>query len=166
MKYTEKKPAKNVLQNSSAPGALYPGPTKSICPPKLKTVSFYLKSNIKKSIKKRNSQTLFFSWISLSIICTLLYIITPFIRSTSIITVPSSLRARVYTMESVIGLVNRIQKACTVLGDYGDDRSLHTLWESLPTIVVVGGQVSLSKFIHFVFLSLLFSCSSSFFFNK
>ncbi|KAK3016759.1 hypothetical protein RJ639_006432 [Escallonia herrerae] len=45
-------------------------------------------------------------------------------------------------MESVIGLVNRIQKACTVLGDYGDDRSLPTLWDSLPTIVVVGGQSS------------------------
>ncbi|KAL3497687.1 hypothetical protein ACH5RR_040419 [Cinchona calisaya] len=46
-------------------------------------------------------------------------------------------------MESVIGLVNRIQKACTVLGDYGDDnRSLPTLWNSLPTIVVLGGQSS------------------------
>lgn len=49
----EKKPAKNVLQNSSAPDALYPGPTKSICPPKLKTVSFYLKSNIKKHQLKK-----------------------------------------------------------------------------------------------------------------
>ncbi|GMQ04509.1 hypothetical protein CsSME_00049902 [Camellia sinensis var. sinensis] len=45
-------------------------------------------------------------------------------------------------MESVIGLVNRIQKACTVLGDYGADNALPTLWDSLPTIVVVGGQSS------------------------
>ncbi|THG17169.1 hypothetical protein TEA_005879 [Camellia sinensis var. sinensis] len=40
-------------------------------------------------------------------------------------------------MESVIGLVNRIQKACTVLGDYGADNALPTLWDSLPTIVAV-----------------------------
>ncbi|PSS11607.1 Dynamin-related protein like [Actinidia chinensis var. chinensis] len=45
-------------------------------------------------------------------------------------------------MESVIGLVNRIQRACTVLGDYGADNALPTLWDSLPTIVVVGGQSS------------------------
>ncbi|CAL5424727.1 unnamed protein product [Camellia sinensis] len=37
----------------------------------------------------------------------------------------------------VIGLVNRIQKACTVLGDYGADNALPTLWDSLPTIVAV-----------------------------
>ncbi|OIS99785.1 PREDICTED: dynamin-related protein 1E-like isoform X1 [Nicotiana attenuata] len=45
-------------------------------------------------------------------------------------------------MEGVIGLVNRIQRACTLLGDYGDDRSLPTLWDTLPTIVVLGGQSS------------------------
>ena len=45
------------------------------------------------------------------------------------------------TMESLIGLVNRIQRACTVLGDYGGDSALPTLWESLPSVVVVGGQV-------------------------
>ncbi|XP_059275771.1 phragmoplastin DRP1E-like [Lycium ferocissimum] len=47
-------------------------------------------------------------------------------------------------MEGVIGLVNRIQRACTLLGDYGngDDRSLPTLWDALPTIVVLGGQSS------------------------
>ncbi|XP_027083988.2 phragmoplastin DRP1E-like isoform X2 [Coffea arabica] len=45
-------------------------------------------------------------------------------------------------MESVIGLVNTLQKTCTLLGDYGDDRSLPTLWDSLPTIVVLGGQSS------------------------
>ncbi|CAH9086667.1 unnamed protein product [Cuscuta europaea] len=45
-------------------------------------------------------------------------------------------------MEGLIALVNRIQKACTVLGDYGDDRTLPTLWNALPTIVVLGGQSS------------------------
>ncbi|PKI46917.1 hypothetical protein CRG98_032728 [Punica granatum] len=47
-------------------------------------------------------------------------------------------------MESLIGLVNRIQRACTVLGDYGGDAaaSLPTLWEALPSVVVVGGQSS------------------------
>jgi hypothetical protein len=46
------------------------------------------------------------------------------------------------TMESLIGLVNRIQRACTVLGTYGGDESaLPTLWEALPSVVVVGGQV-------------------------
>uniref|UniRef100_A0A2N9H060 Dynamin-type G domain-containing protein n=1 Tax=Fagus sylvatica TaxID=28930 RepID=A0A2N9H060_FAGSY len=46
------------------------------------------------------------------------------------------------TMESLIGLVNRIQRACTVLGDYGGDTALPTLWEALPSVVVVGGQSS------------------------
>lgn len=45
-------------------------------------------------------------------------------------------------MESLIGLVNRIQRACTVLGDYGGDNALPTLWEALPSVVVVGGQSS------------------------
>lgn len=44
-------------------------------------------------------------------------------------------------MEGVIGLVNRIQRAWNVLSEYGDDRSLPTLWDALPTIVVLGGQV-------------------------
>ncbi|KAJ4973712.1 hypothetical protein NE237_006886 [Protea cynaroides] len=43
------------------------------------------------------------------------------------------------TMESLIGLVNRIQRACTVLGDHGGEGSL---WEALPTVAVVGGQSS------------------------
>ena len=47
-------------------------------------------------------------------------------------------------MESLIGLVNRIQRACTVLGDHGGDTALPTLWESLPSVAVVGGQVSIS----------------------
>ncbi|XP_059442425.1 phragmoplastin DRP1E-like isoform X2 [Corylus avellana] len=47
------------------------------------------------------------------------------------------------TMESLIGLVNRIQRACTVLGDYGGgEAALPTLWEALPSVVVVGGQSS------------------------
>lgn len=43
------------------------------------------------------------------------------------------------TMESLIGLVNRIQRACTVLGDHGGEGS--SLWEALPSVAVVGGQV-------------------------
>ncbi|KAK4262496.1 hypothetical protein QN277_028051 [Acacia crassicarpa] len=46
------------------------------------------------------------------------------------------------TMEGLIGLVNRIQRACTTLGDYGGDFALPTLWEALPSVVVVGGQSS------------------------
>ncbi|KAM0010620.1 putative Dynamin superfamily [Helianthus debilis subsp. tardiflorus] len=47
------------------------------------------------------------------------------------------------TMESLIGLVNRIQRACTALGDYGGgDSALSSLWDALPSVVVVGGQVS------------------------
>ncbi|KAK3183105.1 hypothetical protein Dsin_030391 [Dipteronia sinensis] len=46
------------------------------------------------------------------------------------------------TMESLIGMVNRIQRACTVLGDYGGDNALPTLWEALPSVAVVGGQSS------------------------
>ncbi|KAJ3672884.1 hypothetical protein LUZ60_006258 [Juncus effusus] len=46
------------------------------------------------------------------------------------------------TMESLIGLVNRIQRACTVLGDFGGDGSGSSLWEALPSVAVVGGQSS------------------------
>ncbi|XP_050236900.1 phragmoplastin DRP1E isoform X2 [Mercurialis annua] len=47
------------------------------------------------------------------------------------------------TMESLIGLVNRIQRACTVLGDYGgSDNAFSSLWEALPSVAVVGGQSS------------------------
>ncbi|RYQ88144.1 hypothetical protein Ahy_B09g095529 isoform M [Arachis hypogaea] len=48
------------------------------------------------------------------------------------------------TMESLIGLVNRIQRACTVLGDYGgaDNNAFSSLWEALPSVAVVGGQSS------------------------
>lgn len=54
------------------------------------------------------------------------------------------------TMESLIGLVNRIQRACTVLGDHGGEGM--SLWEALPSVAVVGGQV------------LMLSSSSLFFF--
>ncbi|CAL4932363.1 unnamed protein product [Urochloa decumbens] len=49
------------------------------------------------------------------------------------------------TMENVIVLVNRIQRACTVLGDHGGGdgaAALPTLWEALPSVAVVGGQSS------------------------
>ncbi|KAF5744243.1 dynamin-related protein 1E isoform X2 [Tripterygium wilfordii] len=47
------------------------------------------------------------------------------------------------TMESLIGLVNRIQRACTVLGDYGGgNNAFSSLWEALPSVAVVGGQSS------------------------
>lgn len=60
-------------------------------------------------------------------------------------------------MESLIGLVNRIQRACTILGDYGSAEAasaLPTLWESLPSVAVVGGQVSLVTFCSFHLSSL------------
>ncbi|GMH21748.1 hypothetical protein Nepgr_023590 [Nepenthes gracilis] len=45
-------------------------------------------------------------------------------------------------MENLISLVNKIQRACTALGDYGEESALPTLWDSLPAIAVVGGQSS------------------------
>ncbi|KAG0550168.1 hypothetical protein BDA96_01G315900 [Sorghum bicolor] len=45
------------------------------------------------------------------------------------------------TMENVIELVNRIQRACTVLGDHGGG-DVAALWEALPSVAVVGGQSS------------------------
>ncbi|KAM0059876.1 putative dynamin stalk domain, dynamin, GTPase region, GTPase effector domain, Dynamin superfamily [Helianthus debilis subsp. tardiflorus] len=45
-------------------------------------------------------------------------------------------------MENLISLVNKIQRACTALGDHGEATSLPTLWDSLPSIAVVGGQSS------------------------
>ncbi|KAF5801093.1 putative dynamin central domain, dynamin, GTPase region, GTPase effector domain, Dynamin superfamily [Helianthus annuus] len=47
------------------------------------------------------------------------------------------------TMESLIGLINRIQRACTALGDYGGgDSTFSSLWDALPSVAVVGGQSS------------------------
>ncbi|XP_004306673.1 PREDICTED: dynamin-related protein 1A [Fragaria vesca subsp. vesca] len=45
-------------------------------------------------------------------------------------------------MENLISLVNKIQRACTALGDHGDESTMPTLWDSLPAIAVVGGQSS------------------------
>ncbi|KAJ8556351.1 hypothetical protein K7X08_023109 [Anisodus acutangulus] len=46
-------------------------------------------------------------------------------------------------MESLIGLVNRIQMACTALGDYGGaHNTFSSLWDELPSVAVVGGQSS------------------------
>ncbi|KAM7472307.1 hypothetical protein LguiA_010490 [Lonicera macranthoides] len=45
-------------------------------------------------------------------------------------------------MENLIALVNRLQRACTALGDHGEDSALPTLWDALPSIAVVGGQSS------------------------
>ncbi|CAI9279056.1 unnamed protein product [Lactuca saligna] len=45
-------------------------------------------------------------------------------------------------MDTLINLVNKLQKACTALGDFGEESSLPTLWDALPTIAVVGGQSS------------------------
>ncbi|QCD81469.1 dynamin-related protein 1E-like [Vigna unguiculata] len=45
-------------------------------------------------------------------------------------------------MDTLIALVNRIQRACTVLGDHGAGAALPTLWEALPSVAVVGGQSS------------------------
>ncbi|KAE8736311.1 Dynamin-related protein 1E [Hibiscus syriacus] len=44
------------------------------------------------------------------------------------------------TMTSLIGLINKIQRACTVLGDHGGQGM--SLWEVLPSVAVVGGQSS------------------------
>ncbi|KAL8201007.1 hypothetical protein R6Q57_012346 [Mikania cordata] len=45
-------------------------------------------------------------------------------------------------MENLISLVNKLQRACTALGDHGEATSLPTLWDCLPSIAVVGGQSS------------------------
>lgn len=56
------------------------------------------------------------------------------------------------TMESLIGLVNRIQMACTALGDYGGaDNTFSSLWDALPSVAVVGGQVIFFIFLLFCF---------------
>lgn len=45
-------------------------------------------------------------------------------------------------MENLIPLINKLQRACTALGDHGEESALPTLWDSLPSIAVVGGQSS------------------------
>lgn len=56
--------------------------------------------------------------------------------------------SQTFPMENLISLVNKIQRACTALGDHGETTALPTLWDSLPAIAVVGGQVSSSLFIY------------------
>ncbi|CAH1426913.1 unnamed protein product [Lactuca virosa] len=56
-------------------------------------------------------------------------------------------------MENLINLLNKLQKACTALGDFGEESSLPTLWDALPTIVVVGGQeLSLGVLLFYYFI--------------
>ncbi|XP_024197965.1 dynamin-related protein 1C isoform X2 [Rosa chinensis] len=43
-------------------------------------------------------------------------------------------------LESLIGLVNRIQLASAAFGDHGSEGM--SLWEALPSVTVVGGQSS------------------------
>ena len=68
------------------------------------------------------------------------------------------------TMESLIGLVNRIQRACTALGDYGGgDNAFSSLWDALPSVAVVGGQVLFPPRFHFAAIfsaQFRFLCSS------
>ncbi|TXG50677.1 hypothetical protein EZV62_023201 [Acer yangbiense] len=52
-------------------------------------------------------------------------------------------------MENLISLVNKIQRACTALGDHGDTSALPTLWDSLPAIAVVGGQEYVDDVLNF-----------------
>lgn len=54
-------------------------------------------------------------------------------------------------MENLISLVNKLQRACTALGDHGEESALPTLWDSLPAIAVVGGQV-IRRFLIFLLL--------------
>lgn len=68
-------------------------------------------------------------------------------------------------MENLISLVNKIQRACTALGDHGEASALPTLWDSLPAIAVVGGQVVfsiiISSVIFYIPISTLFRLISS-----
>ncbi|CAN1173769.1 Phragmoplastin DRP1E [Linum perenne] len=43
---------------------------------------------------------------------------------------------------TLIGRVNRLQNACTLFGDAASLSNLPSLWDSLPSVVVVGGQSS------------------------
>lgn len=64
----------------------------------------------------------------------------PLIRSDPIRGFSSRIHPKMATMTSLIGLINKIQRACTVLGDHGGEGL--SLWEALPSVAVVGGQVS------------------------
>ena len=59
-------------------------------------------------------------------------------------------------MDSVVQLVNRLQSAATLLGDNAaSDKTLPSLWELLPSIVVIGGQARCGRI-----LGILPSCSA------
>ncbi|KAL6532006.1 Phragmoplastin drp1a [Orobanche gracilis] len=45
-------------------------------------------------------------------------------------------------MENLISLVNKLQRFCTAQGDHGESSALPTLWDSLPSIALGGGQSS------------------------
>lgn len=89
-------------------------------------------------LSKIASLLIFLYYFFLSLTLTACVVVSSLARSTT----PASASVMA-TMESLIGLVNRIQTACTVLGDHGggDGSALPTLWEQLPSIAVVGGQV-------------------------
>lgn len=49
-------------------------------------------------------------------------------------------RVKLWIIDSeLILLVNRLQIACTMFGDYNDESVLPTLWDTLPSIAIVGG---------------------------
>ncbi|KAH7852221.1 hypothetical protein Vadar_021955 [Vaccinium darrowii] len=52
-------------------------------------------------------------------------------------------------MENLIALVNKHQRECTAVGDHGEESALPTLWDALPSIAVVGGQIEIH--IQFIF---------------
>jgi hypothetical protein len=49
------------------------------------------------------------------------------------------------TFAGVVGLVNRLQRACGALGEHAGSNdiaaSVPNLWNLLPSVVVIGGQV-------------------------
>lgn len=63
-------------------------------------------------------------------------------------------------MESLISLVNKLQRACTALGDHGEENALPTLWDSLPAIAVVGGQVSTKHIPDLAFVWIVAFCAT------
>lgn len=69
-------------------------------------------------------------------------------------------------MENLISLVNKIQRACTALGDHGEASALPTLWDSLPAIAVVGGQVFISNHLFFLFSVILRTFLTCLFFQS
>ena len=102
-------------------------------------------SHLKVLTRSNNSQSLFVSYAAF----TILNILSVCTESTRQSPKPTFLAATNHRwslfadplMENLISLVNKIQRACTALGDYGEESTLPTLWDALPAIAVVGGQV-------------------------